>query len=270
MRVPPSGLWPRPRNQLASPGSARGHAPQGHRPSGLPDRRRRPAAAPAGGLPPLHGGRARRRRRRGNPRTRPPSDLPLGPGRHACLSHGPPARYAAPDPPPQSTLQPGTAGPVASRLSMYSPTPLGWENGGQPLECIKNFPGDPLNYVSGPCTIFFPYKVGHRFGPEVDIERTWSKFGPFHVAYLVRTGRVQNLAYLQERPPRRAPPLHTPSQLAGPGCLVEPAPPTGQFGGVQRSGCVQNSPHRLVGLGGVPKMSPPTGQVGVSRNEPAN
>lgn len=47
--------------------------------------------------------------------------------------------------------------------------------------------------------------MGHRFGPEVDIERTWSKFGPFHVAYLVRTGRVQNLAYLQERPPRRAP-----------------------------------------------------------------
>lgn len=87
VRVPPSGRWPRPRNQLASPGSARGHAPrrpirpptptgnwpaatppQGHRPSGLPDRRRRPgwraaatgaarAGAGGGGTP----GRGRRR-----------------------------------------------------------------------------------------------------------------------------------------------------------------------------------------------------------------
>jgi hypothetical protein len=134
-----------------------------------------------------HGGRERRRERRGNPRTWPPSGLPLGPGRHACWSHCPPARHAAPDPPPQSTFQPGTAGPVASRLSIYSPTPLGWENGGQPLKCTEDFPGDPVNYVSGPCTIFSPYEVGRLFGPEVCIERTWSKIRPI---YLVRSGCV--------------------------------------------------------------------------------
>jgi hypothetical protein len=204
VRVPPSGLWPPgPRDRLASQDSARGHAPAPRRLLRLPaphppppppatGQRPRPrgtarlgcttgTAAPP---PPRlegcrHGGRERRRERRGNPRTRPPSGLPLGPGRHACWSHCPPARHAAPDPPPQSTFQPGTAGPVASRLSIYSPTPLGWENGGQPLKWTEDFPGDPLNYVSGPCTIFSPYKVGRLFGPEVDIERTWSKFGPF-------------------------------------------------------------------------------------------
>ena len=202
VRVPPSGPWPRPRNQLASPGSARGHGPRrpirpptpaGNWPAATPPRGTAHLGCPTGTAAPppprlegcRHGGRARRRQRRGNPRTRPPSGLPLGPGRHACLSHCPPARYAARDPPPQSTPQPGTAGPVASRLSIYSPAPLGRENGGQPLKCTESFPGDPLNHVSGPCAIFFPHKVGHRFGPEVYIERTWSKFGPFHVAYLV-------------------------------------------------------------------------------------
>ena len=200
--MPPSGHRPRPRNQLASPGSARGHAPRrpirpptpaGNWPAATPPRGTAHLGCPTGTAAPppprlegcRHGGRARRRQRRGNPRTRPPSGLPLGPGRHACLPHCPPARYAAPDPPPQSTPQPGTAGPVASRLSVYSPAPLGRENGGQPLKCTESFPGDPLNYVSGPCAIFFPHKVGHRFGPEVYIERTWSEFGPFHVAYLV-------------------------------------------------------------------------------------
>ena len=203
MRVPPSGLWPpRPRDRLASQGSARGHAPPSSPPA--PERpihlhpHRQLASGHAPQAPPVwaarrapppdrrprleggrHGGRERRRERRGNPRTRPPSGLPLGPGRHACWSHCPPARHAAPGPPPQSTFQPGTAGPVASRLSIYSPTPLGWENGGQSLRCTEDFPGDPLNYVSGPCTIFSPYKVGRLFGPEVYIERTWSKFGPF-------------------------------------------------------------------------------------------
>jgi hypothetical protein len=249
-----SGFRTRPRPPAPHPPShphrqlASGHAPPGAPPIW--------AARPA--PPPRlegcrHGGRARRRRRRGNPRTRPPSDLPLGPGRHACLSHCPPARYAAPDPPPQSTLQPGTAGPVASRLSIYSPTPLGWENGGQPLECTKNFPGDPLNYVSGPCTMFFPIQSGPPF---------WSRSG--HRTDLVKIRPIsrglpgQNRACPKSCLPAGAasparPPLHTPSQLAGSGCLVEPAPPTGQFGSVQRSGCVQNSPHRLVGLGGVQK-----------------
>jgi len=180
VRVPPSGPWPRPRNQLASPGSARGHAPRrpirpptpaGNWPAATPPRGTAHLGCPTGTAAPppprlegcRHGGRARRRQRRGNPRTRPPSGLPLGPGRHACLFHCPPARYAAPDPPPQSTPQPGTAGPVASRLSVYSPAPLGRENGGQPLKCTESFPGDPLNYVSGPCAIFFPMQSGPPF-----------------------------------------------------------------------------------------------------------
>ena len=180
VRVPPSGHRPRPRNQLASPGSARGHAPRrpirpptpaGNWPAATPPRGTAHLGCPTGTAAPppprlegcRHGGRARRRQRRGNPRTRPPSGLPLGPGRHACLFHCPPARYAAPDPPPQSTPQPGTAGPVASRLSVYSPAPLGRENGGQPLKCTESFPGDPLNYVSGPCAIFFPMQSGPPF-----------------------------------------------------------------------------------------------------------
>ena len=217
--MPPSGLWPpRPRSRLASQGSAGGHAPRRRSPAALAPppatgQRPRPRRTAHPGCPTgtaarppprlegcRHGARARRRERRGNPRTRPPSGLPLSPGRHACLSHCPPARYAAPDPPPQSTPQPGTAGPVASRLSIYSPAPLGRENGGQPLKCTKRFPGDPLNYVSGPCTIFFPYKVGHLLGPEVYIERTWSKFGPFHV-----TLPPNPLPTPPARPPRHRP-----------------------------------------------------------------
>lgn len=73
---------------------------------------------------------------------------------------------ATPGPPPQSTSQPGAAGPVASRLTIYSPPPFGWGNARQALKCTKTFPGALLNYVSGPCTGFFPYKVGHLFGPE--------------------------------------------------------------------------------------------------------
>ena len=147
-----------------------------------------------------HGGRERRHERRGNPRTRPPSGRPLGPGRHACLSHCPPARYAAPGPPPQSTPRPGTAGPVASRLSIYSPTPLGGGNGGHPVKCTKSCPGGPLNHVGGPCTTFYPYKVGHRFGPKVYLERTWSPFGPSHATFLVGFGCVQNLASMEGAP----------------------------------------------------------------------
>jgi hypothetical protein len=128
VRVPPSGPWPpRPRNRLASQGSAHGHAPRRRSPAALApppatgQRPRSPGTAHLGcptgtaARPPprlegcRHGGHARRRERRGNPRTRPPSGLPLGPGRHACLSHCPPARDAAPDPPPQSIDPP--AGP---------------------------------------------------------------------------------------------------------------------------------------------------------------
>jgi hypothetical protein len=209
VRVPPSGPWPRPRNQLASPGSARGHGPPSSppapgAPSALPpppatgQRPRPPGAPPIWAARPAPPPRRRGWRAAATGAARAGASGGGTPGRGrrrafrlargvtpACPTARPPARYAAPDPPPQSTPQPGTAGPVASRLSIYSPAPLGRENGGQPLKCTESFPGDPLNYVSGPCAIFFPHKVGHRFGPEVYIERTWSKFGPFRVAYLV-------------------------------------------------------------------------------------
>jgi hypothetical protein len=55
---------------------------------------------------------------------------------------------------------------VASRLTIYSPTPVGWGNAEQALKCPEKFRGGALNYVSGPCTIFSPYQVGHPFGPE--------------------------------------------------------------------------------------------------------
>jgi hypothetical protein len=63
----------------------------------------------------------------------------------------------------------------------YSPTPFGWGNGEQALKSPENFPGGALNYVSGPCTIFFPYKVGHLLRPVTHFKRTWSKFTHFHV-----------------------------------------------------------------------------------------
>jgi hypothetical protein len=80
--------------------------------------------------------------------------------------HPTPRSPATPGPPPQSTSQPGAAGPVASRLTIYSPTPFGWGNAQQASKCTESFPGALLNYVSGPCTGFCPYKVGHLFGPE--------------------------------------------------------------------------------------------------------
>ena len=63
----------------------------------------------------------------------------------------------------------------------YSPTPFGWGNGEQALKCTKRFPGGALNYVSGPCTIFFPYKVGRPLRPVTHFKRTWSKSAHFHV-----------------------------------------------------------------------------------------
>jgi len=76
----------------------------------------------------------------------------------------------------------------------YSPTPFGWGNGEQALKSPKDFPGGALNYVSGPCTIFFPYKVGHLLRPVTPFKRTWSKFPHFHVT---------THSTPQPRPPRR-------------------------------------------------------------------
>jgi len=148
----------------------------------------------------------------------------------------------------------GEAGGTTSSYT-YSPTPLGRENGGQPLKCTKRFPGDPLNYVSGPCTIFFPYKVGHRFGPEVDIERTWSKFGLFHVTCPPTHCPPRQRARLAIAP---ASPVCPPGAFdgrraqAGAGRLPCPRPPpTGQF--------------RVC-----PNLTPPTGQFGCVQTHPTN
>ena len=157
---------------------------------------------------------------------------------------------------------------MASRLSIYSPTPLGWENGGQPLKCTESFPGDPLNYASGPCMIFSPYKVGHPFSPEVYIERTWSKYGPFHVTHRVRTGMSKVVP--PGGPPRGC--IHGPSLPANLGASKNRGsnpPPTGQSAeGVSKpqrqlaslgvsTGCVQN----LAWEGARPPAGPrPTGQ----------
>lgn len=92
-------------------------------------------------------------------------------------SHAP----AASGSPPQSTLQPGAGDPVASRLTTYSPTPFGWGNGEQAVKCPESFLGGVLNYVGGPCTAFFPYKVGRPLRPVLHFKRTWSKFAQFHV-----------------------------------------------------------------------------------------
>lgn len=64
----------------------------------------------------------------------------------------------------------------------YSPTPFGWGNGEQALKSPEDFPGGALNYVSGLCATFFPYKVGHLLRPVTHFKRTWSKFTHFHVA----------------------------------------------------------------------------------------
>lgn len=173
VRVPPPGSVAarRPRRRLANWGSARGCAarpPTGNWPAPRGPRHRtahlgwlagsrRPTAA--AGRERRHGGRgtpARRRRRA--------SRLARGVTPGLPTAHSP----AAPGPPPQSTLQPqpGAAGPAASRLAMYSPTPFGWGFCRQPLTCTKDFPGAALSHVSGPCTIFFsPYNVGHPVSP---------------------------------------------------------------------------------------------------------
>jgi hypothetical protein len=149
---------PPPNRQLAGCPPGRGLAPH---PSGLADRH--PTAPP----PPRLEGRCR------TPSTPPRGEGTPARSRHrasrlarAVTSDRPIAPSpAAHDAPPQSTSQPGAAGPVASRLTIYSPTPVGGGNGQQALKSPKSFPGDALNYVSDPCTIFFPYKVGHPVSP---------------------------------------------------------------------------------------------------------
>jgi hypothetical protein len=159
--APPSARRPRrppPNRQLAGCPRGRGLAA---RPSGLADRH--PTAPP----PPRLEGRCR------TPSTPPRGEGTPARSRHrasrlarAVTSDRPIAPSpAAHDAPPQSTSQPGAAGPVASRLTIYSPTPVGGGNGQQALKSPKSFPGDALNYVSDPCTMFFPYKVGHPVSP---------------------------------------------------------------------------------------------------------
>jgi hypothetical protein len=155
-RARPGLLPPTPGNWPVPPG--RGLAA---RPSGLaarhPPLHRRPgwraAAAHRARRDEGKGTPARSRHRASRLARAVTSDRPIAPS---------PAAHGAP---PQSTSQPGAAGPVASRLTIYSPTPIGWGNGQQALKCTKDFPGDAVNYVRGPCTIFFPYKVGHPVSP---------------------------------------------------------------------------------------------------------
>ena len=92
-----------------------------------------------------------------------------------CLPPGPTALPAVRDPPSWPTFQPGAAGPVASRLSTYSPTPFGGQKCQQALICTKVAGRDILHYGGGPSTAFFPYKVGHPPGPVTHFKRTWSK-----------------------------------------------------------------------------------------------
>jgi hypothetical protein len=176
--TPPPGPRPRrpsPHRQLAGAPGALAAAPQGwlagsHRPSG--HRGSRVARRAPRPRPPARGeGTPARSHRRA-------SRLARGVTSGLPTSHAP----AASGPPPQLALQPGAVGPVASRLTIYSPTPFGWGNGEQALKSPEDFPGGALNYVSGLCATFFPYKVGHLLRPVTHFKRTWSKFAHFHVA----------------------------------------------------------------------------------------
>jgi hypothetical protein len=175
--TPPPGPRPRrpsPHRQLAGAPGGLAAAPQGwlagsHRPSGR--RGSRVARRAPRPRPPARGeGTPARSHRRA-------SRLARGVTSGLPTSHAP----AASGPPPQSALQPGAVGPVASRLTIYSPTPFGWGNGEQALKSPEDFPGGAPNYVSGLCATFFPYKVGHLLRPVTHFKRTWSKFAHFHV-----------------------------------------------------------------------------------------
>ncbi|OKP02082.1 hypothetical protein PENSUB_7189 [Penicillium subrubescens] len=122
----PTGNWPAPPGaSRASPPPRRAGWPASHRPSG----RRGLRVVRRAPRPPAQGERTPARFHR----------------RASRLAHGvtsglPTSRApAASGPPPQSTLQPGAVGPVASRLTIYSPTPFGWGN-----ESRKRRPAPPM------------------------------------------------------------------------------------------------------------------------------
>ena len=230
----PTGNWPVP------PG------PRGprRRPAGLAGRLpTAPPAAAARGSSAAH--RDRRHKGRG-----PQHASTVGPPAWPVASpSGPPASHApaASGPPPQSTLQPGAVGPVASRLTIYSPTPVGWGNGEQALMCPKRVPGGALNYVSGPCRVFVPYKVGRLLSPETQFKRTWSRFAQFHVTW---------------------PPIPQPRPHRRRCCVTDGAPgrrPGRRPVGSGRPGRALPKPHQLVSFGCVEKWAPVNWRVWVCR-----
>ena len=136
----------------------------------------------------------------------------------------------------------------------YSPTPFGWGTGEQALKSPENFPGGALNYVSGPCTIFFPYKVGHLLRPVTHFKRTWSKFTHSHVT----THSIP-----QFRP-------HHGCSWAGDGaserCLTVAGSPETHEGAGARGPGGRGGAHRELASLGVSKKGPPrTGQFWVCR-----
>jgi hypothetical protein len=124
--------------------------------TGRPPGDLRPIAAPAGRAAATQPGRPHEGKR--DARALPPWAFRLA--RAVMPGHPPAHPPAAPGAPPQSASQPGAAGPVASRLTIYSPTPLGPEKAQQALKSPKTFPGDAVYYVRGTCTVSFPYQVG--------------------------------------------------------------------------------------------------------------
>ena len=136
----------------------------------------------------------------------------------------------------------------------YSPTPFGWGNGEQALKCTKTFPGGALNYASGPCTTFFPYKVGRPLRPVTHFKRTWSKFAHFHVT-------AHSIP--QFRP-------HRGRSCAGDGAsgwrLTVARPPETHKGAGAAGGRGGRGAHRELASLGVSKNGPPpTGEIWVCR-----
>jgi hypothetical protein len=123
----------------------------------------------------------------------------------------------------------------------YSPTPFGWGNGEQALKSPENFPGGALNYVSGPCTIFFPYKVGHLLRPVTHFKRTWSKFTHSHVTThsIPRFRPHHGCSWAGDGASERcltvagSPETHEGAGARGPGGRGGP-PRTGKFGCVEK------------------------------------
>ncbi|KAI2785621.1 hypothetical protein POX_u09917 [Penicillium oxalicum] len=91
-----------------------------------------------------------------------------------CLPPGPTALPAVRDPPSWPTFQPGAAGPVASRLSTYSPTPFGGQKCQQALICTKVAGRDILHY-GGADLVKIVREVNWRVhsSPSVHCPREW-------------------------------------------------------------------------------------------------